>query len=105
MKSDIVVENSRATAEEYPDHNLENEIKILDKAIERLEVGAGDMAQMKIEYIPERSFWDELIDVNCTPQGQDYRDPHGTWDRLLSAWLITGAYLSEAMHLQKDRGK
>lgn len=104
MKSDILVDDIRTTATEHPDPDLKDKIRALDKIIERLELSTGDMLQVKPKLFQKRSFWDELIDVNCTPDGQDY-DDYGDWDLLREAWEMTGKHLSDAMHLHKHNVK
>ena len=54
------------------------------------------------QWLPERTFWDELVDVNCTPQGQEFENDYlGPWDSFYEAWYAAGAYLSEAMSLHE----
>ena len=80
--------------------DLKKDIRALDKIIEHLDAIIRAREKARIGWIPERTFWDELIDVNCTPLGQDYDDGyHGTWDSLFEIWQVVGAHLSEAMSL------
>ena len=81
-----------------PDHDLEKQIKILDKIIKRLEYADKARKRVREGWIPEQTFLDEFIDVNCTPMGQDIEygdDPY--WHSLHGVWDLVGAYLSEAM--------
>ncbi len=43
----------------------------MDEIIERLEAIARAKRKVRYGWIQERTFWDDLIDVNCTPLGQD----------------------------------
>ncbi len=86
-----------------PDHDLQKQIKALDRVIVRLQYAAKARRKVREGWAPKQTFWDELIDVNCTPMGQDieygddvyWHSPHGLWH-------LVGAYLSEAMSLYDD---
>ena len=91
--------NSDTADQVVPDRDHSAYIKMLDKVIVRLRaaIRARETARTGC-WLPDRTFSDELIDVNCTPQGQEYDyGYHGPWDSLFEAWQATGAYLAEAM--------
>ena len=66
---------------------LQKQIKVLDKVIERLQYAPKARRKVREGWIPKQDFWDEFIDVNCTPMGQDieygddayWHSPHGLW--------------------------
>ena len=86
--------------------DLEQDVRALDGIIEYLDATIQARKRARIGWIPERTFWDELIDVNCTPLGQDYDDDgQGTWDSLFEVWQVVGAFLSDAMSpFEKEPG-
>ena len=81
-----------------PDHDLAKQVKISDRIIKRIEYADKARKRVREGWIPEQTFLDEFIDVNCTPMGQDieYGDDL-SWHSLHGAWCLVGAYLSEAM--------
>ena len=85
-------------------YDLEKELEAMDNFIKRLEANRVGVVQLNRDFIPKRSFWDELIDVNCTPQGQDLHTRHsGPWDSLMEVWQLVGAYLSDAMSYEQEQ--
>ncbi len=76
----------------------------MDDFIERLEASRRGVVQRGTYFTPKRDFWDEMIDINCTPQGQDLRIRYsGTWGSLMEIWQLVGAYLSDAMSYEQKR--
>ena len=86
-----------------PSRDLQKQIKVLDELIEHLQYAAKAREKVKEGWIPKQSFWDEFMDVNSTPMGQDieYGDD-AYWHHLHGLWYLVGAYLSEAMSSYDD---
>ena len=86
-----------------PNRDLQKQIKVLDRVIERLQNAAKARRKVREGWIPKQNLWDEFIDVNCTPMGQDieYGDD-AYWHNLHGLWYLVGAYLSEAMSSYDD---
>ena len=109
-KPDITMDDIRTNTSDQsasiPKHDLERQIKALDEIIERLEAIARAKRKVRYGWIQERTSWDDLIDVNCTPLGQDLDYGYdGPWDSLFELWDFVGAYLSEAMSLCDNRSE
>ncbi len=81
---------------------IEENVEVLSEIIEYLDAVIEARERARRGLVPERTFWDELIDVNCTPMGQDYDyEPEETWDILFDVWQTVGVLLSDAMSIYR----
>lgn len=82
------------------DHDLQKQIEALDRVIEHLQYAADARRKVRRGWIPTVTFWDELIDANCTPTGQNTKNSKDAyWHSMQGVWYLVGAYLAEAMSL------
>lgn len=80
------------------DDDLQKQVKVLDRVIERIQLADSAREKVREGWAPRQTFWDEFIDVNCTPMGQD--EEYGEdayWSTLDGIWHLAGAYMAEAM--------
>ncbi|MCY4674942.1 MAG: hypothetical protein OXD43_14480 [Bacteroidetes bacterium] len=85
------------------DHDLQKQIEALDRVIEHLRHAAEARRKVREGWVPKETFWDELIDVNCTPMGQNTEyGEDAYWHSMQGVWHLVGAYLAEAMSLYDD---
>ncbi len=86
------------------DDDLQKQIKVLDGIIERIKLADKAREKVKEGWGPDQTFLDELIDVNCTPMGQniDYGED-AYWYTPDGLWYLVGAYLAEAMSLYDNK--
>ncbi len=104
MANDISKNTSGQPDSEHDQYDLEKELRAMDDFIERLKVRRMALGQLNRSLVPSRSFLDELIDVNCTPLGQNIENHYpGAWYSLFDVWQLVGSYLSEAMSYEQKR--
>ncbi len=88
-------------ADQFPsisDDDLQKQVKVLDRVIERMQLADRAREKVRDGWAPRQTFWDEFIDVNCTPMGQDEGyDEDAYWSTLDGIWHLAGAYMAEAM--------
>ena len=92
---------SRSTS--ISDRDLQKQIEALDRVIEHLQFAANARRKVREGWMPKETFWDELIDVNCNPMGQNTEcGEEAYWLSTQGIWYLAGAYLAEAMSLCDD---
>lgn len=81
-----------------------NQIEALDRVIEHLNYAANARKKVREGVDPKRkTFWEELIDVNCPSIGQNTEyGEDAYWHSMREIWYLAGAYLAEAMFLYDD---
>lgn len=85
------------------EHDLQKQIEILDRVIEHLQCATKARKKVREGWIPKETFWDEFIDVNCTPMGHDTEyGEDAYWHSMQGIWYLVGAYMAEAMSLYDD---
>ena len=85
------------------DRDLQKQIEALDRFIEHLQYAANARRKVREGWTPKETFLDELIDVNCTPMGQNTEyGEDAYWLSMQGIWYLVGAYLAEAMSLYDD---
>lgn len=99
MNSGMVVSNICEDVEggALDGYDFEAEVRALDEVIAILQARVLRVEKLEAKWAQRRTFWDELIDVNCTPHGQDSADDSTPWDWLFEAWWLVGTQLSNAM--------
>ncbi len=81
--------------------NYESEVGTSDGDVMRPDSANAIREKVKTgRWLPRQTFLDVLVDVHCTPQGQEYDyGYHGPRDSFFEAWEAAGAYLAEAMNI------
>ena len=88
------------------DRDLQKQIEALDRVIEHLQNAANARRKVREGWIPKETFLDELIDVNCTPMGQNTEYGQDAYrNSMREIWYLAGAYLAEAMSSYDDRSR
>ncbi|MCY4234568.1 MAG: hypothetical protein OXE59_12625 [Bacteroidetes bacterium] len=90
-------------------YDLQRQIKAMDRFLELHEPIILKMESPVISGNLDQSFFDEFIDIHCTPAGQDFPFKcSGPWDSFYEAWKLVGSLLSNAMSYEstgKPNGK
>ena len=85
------------------EHDRQKQIEVLVRFIKHHQYVAKARKKVREGWIPKETFWDEFIDVNCTPMGQDTEyGEDAYWHSMQGIWYLVGAYLAEAMSLHDD---
>jgi hypothetical protein len=103
MMVDNTLADTAPQSTSISNHDLRKQIEILDRVIEHLQYAAKARKKVREGWIPKETFWDEFIDVNCTPMGQDTEyGKDAYWHSMQGIWYLVGAYLTEAMSMYDD---
>jgi len=101
-----MTDNHRKECDGPPsDYDLEKQLKAMDRFLDLHESNILRMETPVTVLNPERNFFDEFIDIQCTPAGQNFPFQYtGAWDGFFEAWKLVGSLLSNAMSSfeQKD---